>query len=135
MLIVDSSVWIDSLVGRETPQVQALRELACRRRIGVGDLILCEVLQGIRDQKRFEEVRDGLLAYEILDMGGTEVALQAADNYRALRRRGITVRGLVDCLIATFCIEHDHVLLHNDGDFDAFEQHLGLQVLHPGAQP
>ena len=129
MVIVDSSVWVDVFNGRETPQVGFLRELSRREPIGVGDLMVCEVLQGFRSPRQFEQARDALLRLEVLDIGGVAIALAAAANYRELRRRGVTVRGTIDCLIATFCIEEGHVLLHSDRDFDAFEEHLGLRVL------
>lgn len=129
MLIVDSSVWIDGLRGRATPQVARLVEIGGHEPLGVSDLIIHEVLRGVRGGRRFQEVRSMLLEYQVFLMGGAELAVKAAQNYRELRRRGITVRGPVDCLIATFCIETGHQLLHNDRDFDQFEQHLGLQVV------
>jgi predicted nucleic acid-binding protein len=98
--------------------------------VAAGDLMLCEVLQGARSPREFERIKRELLALDILPMAGAHSAVAAAHNYRDLRRRGITVRGAVDCLIATFCIENGHVLLHNDRDFDPFEKHLGLRVLH-----
>lgn len=129
MVIVDTSVWVDLLAGRETEQVTLLRDMTSRQLIGVGDLMVCEILQGIRSQRHYDEVKQVLLALEVFEIGGIRIATVAAENYRALRRRGITVRGTIDCLIATFCIEHGHALLHNDRDFDPFEQHLGLMSL------
>ncbi len=67
----------------------------------------------------------------VLSSGGVEIAVAAAENYRILRTKGITVRKTIDCLIATFCIREGHELLHRDRDFDPFEMHLGLQVIHP----
>ncbi len=99
--------------------------------IGVGDLILAEVLQGFRRQRDYEAARRELLGFALVPMAGRDNALAAADYYRHLRSRGVTVRGLVDCLIAAAVIAGDHILLHNDRDFDHFERHLGLQVLHP----
>jgi hypothetical protein len=129
MVIVDSSVWLDVFAGRETDQIVALRELSPRQHLAVGDVMVCEVLQGIRDAKEFERVRKVLLSLEVLQIVDASLAVAAARNYRTLRRKGITVRGTIDCLIATFCIENGHVLLHNDRDLDAFERHLGLKVL------
>lgn len=100
------------------------------QRLGITDLILCEVLQGIRDDQQFSVVRRELLRLEVFTMGGIELALAAAQNYRKLRARGYTVRRTIDCLIATFCLLHDHVLLHNDRDFEPFERVFGLRVLH-----
>jgi hypothetical protein len=129
MVIVDSSVWIDLFAGRTTPQIALLDDLADHETIGVGDLVVCEVLQGIRSQDQFDRFRRVLLGLPVFTIGGTHIAVAAAANYRALRQRGLTVRGTIDCLIATFCIERGHTLLHNDRDFDPFEQHLGLRVL------
>ena len=99
--------------------------------IAIGDLILAEVLQGIRDDSQFSFVLHRLADFEMFEMGGSELAIASARNYRLLRKRGITIRTTIDCLIATFCIENGHTLLHNDRDFDAFEEHLNLRVLHP----
>ena len=129
MVIVDTSVWIDLFAGRDTPQVRILRQISAHQRIGVGDLMVCEVLQGVRDQRQYGRVRGVLLGLELLQIGGISIALAAAHNYRVLRQKGITIRGTIDCLIATFCIENGHVLLHNDRDFEPLEDHLGLQVL------
>ena len=129
MVIVDSSVWIDGLRGKQTPQVAKLLDVGATEPLGVSDLIIHEVLRGVRGSRRFQEVRSMLLEYQVLLMGGVELAVRAAQNYRELRRRGITIRGPVDCLIATFCIENGHQLLHNDRDFDQFEEHLGLTVV------
>ena len=102
-----------------------------RQRLGLTDLILCEVLQGIRDDRQAARVRQELLEFEILTMGGIALAVASAQNYRLLRTRGRTVRKTIDCLIATFCLLNDHELIHNDRDFDSFEQVLKLQVIHP----
>jgi predicted nucleic acid-binding protein len=129
MVVVDTSVWIDLFAGRETPQVALLHGLARHERLAVGDLMLCEVLQGTRTAAQRRRVKETLLRLELVAMVGVPNALVAAGNYRALRQRGITVRGTIDCLIATFCIEAGLPLLHNDRDFDPFERHLGLQVV------
>jgi len=130
MVIVDSSVWVDAFAGRITPQVSLLRGLSPTHPVGVGDLVLCEVLQGTRGEREFRRVRDALLALDLLRMVDVPTAIAAAENYRLLRYRGITVRKMVDCLIATFCLRNGHTLLHSDRDFDPFEAHLGLKVLH-----
>lgn len=131
MLIVDSSVWVDFFAGRETEQVRRLRALRPYGRVATGDLMVCEVLQGVRRGAReFEGIRRALLETTVLQVADPTIAVAAAQNYRQLRRRGITVRGTIDCLIATFCIEKGHVLLHNDRDFHPFEKQLGLKVLH-----
>jgi predicted nucleic acid-binding protein len=131
MVIVDSSIWIDYLNGAINSYTEWLDKELFRQRIGLTDLILCEVLQGIRTDVRFLQVREYLLNFQVFGFGGIAMATAAAQNYRTLRKRGVTVRKPMDCLIATFCILEDHDLLHRDGDFDAFEKHLGLGVIHP----
>jgi hypothetical protein len=131
MVIVDTTVWVDYLKGASTPQAEWLELEMGRQRLGLTDLILCEVLQGVRGERRFADVCRELLKYEIFTTGGTELAIAAARNYRALRAKGYTVRRTIDCLIATFCLSNGHNLLHNDRDFDPFEQALGLRVIHP----
>ena len=131
MLIVDSTVWIDYFNGLENPQTDYLDQIVDRTPIIVGDLILAEVLQGFRDDADFEEARRALSKYIQVEMVNPEFALQCARNYRLLRRKGITVRKTIDSLIATYCIENEHDLLHNDNDFDGYEKHLKLRVVHP----
>ena len=131
MIIVDTTVWIDYLRGTTTPQTEWLDGELTRRRLALTDLILCEVLQGIRSERRFAATRRALLKFEVFATGGIDLAVAAARNYRKLRAKGHTVRRTVDCLIATFCLEHSHALLHNDRDFDPFEEALGLPVIHP----
>jgi predicted nucleic acid-binding protein len=130
MVIVDTTVWIDYFRGTPTPQVEWLEREMTGQRLGLTDIILCEVLQGIRDDRQFAQVRDALLCYEVFDMGGAELALAAAKNSLTLRAQGIAVRKTIDCLIATFCLQNGHALLHNDRDFEPFEAMFGLQVIH-----
>jgi predicted nucleic acid-binding protein len=131
MLLVDSTVWIDYFSGLENPQTDYLDQIVDRTPILVGDLILAEVLQGFRDDSDFEEARRALGKYIQVEMVNPELALQSARNYRLLRRKGITVRKTIDSLIATYCIENEHDLLHNDNDFDGYEKHLRLRVIRP----
>jgi predicted nucleic acid-binding protein len=131
MVIVDTSAWIDLLGGTQNPETAWLEREIPRQPVGLTDLILCEVLQGVRDDAASRQVRSSLLKFEIFDCGGLTVAIASAENYRILRGRGITVRKTIDCLIATFCIEEGHSLLHRDRDFEPFEIHLGLRVVHP----
>lgn len=133
MVIVDTTVWIDYLRGTENPETRWLDRELQRQRLGLTDLILCEVLQGIRDQSAFAKVRADLLKFQVFPTGGSILAIAAAQNYRDLRQRGYTVHKTIDCLIATFCLEARHELLHRDRDFDCFEKVLGLQVLHAEA--
>ena len=131
MVIVDTTVWVDYLNGMTTPQTDWLDQELDRQRLGLTDLILSEVLQGVRDEREAAETRRELLKFEVFTTGGVELAVAAARNYRTLRAKGRTVRRTVDCWIATFCLLNDHTLLHNDSDFQPFEKHLGLRVIHP----
>lgn len=131
MLIVDTSVWVDYFNGIENPQTDYLHTNVDRTPILIGDLILAEVLQGLRNDSDFEKVRRTLGKFAQVNMVSTALAVQSARNFRFLRQQGITVRKTIDSLIATYCIEQSHQLLHNDSDFDGFEKHLGLQVIHP----
>lgn len=135
MWIVDSSVWIDYFNGVASPETDWLDASLGQRELGVLDIVLCEVLQGFRHDSDFEQARDALLALPLFIVGGQRLAIQSAVNYRQLRRRGITVRKTIDCLIATFVIEEGHTLLHCDGDFDPFVAHLGLQVVDLSVSP
>jgi predicted nucleic acid-binding protein len=130
MVIVDTTVWVDYLRGAQNPETQWLDLELGRQRLGLTDVILCEVLQGIPDDRSFTRVHRDLLRFEVFRTGGMELAVEAARNFRTLRRRGHTVRKTIDCFIATFCLREGHSLLHRDRDFDAFELVLGLPVLH-----
>jgi len=131
MLLVDSTVWVDYFNGIENPQTDYLHQIVDKTPILVGDLILVEVLQGFREDADFEKARRALGKYMQVEMVDPELALQSARNYRLLRRKGITVRKTIDSLIATYCMENEHKLLHNDSDFEGYEKHLGLKVVHP----
>lgn len=97
--------------------------------MAIGDLILTEVLQGFANESDFKEARQLLTSLTVVELGGQQIAIQAAKNFRALRRQGITIRKTIDTLIATRCIESGFELLHNDRDFDPFARHLGLRVV------
>jgi len=131
MVIVDTTVWIDYFSGVQNAETDYLDRELSRQRFGLTDLILCEILQGIRDDKTFAQVLRGLGRFELFETGGQDLAVEAARNFRSLRRRGHTVRKTIDCLIATFCLIQGHSLLHRDRDFDSFENLLGLVVIHP----
>jgi len=131
MLIVDSTVWVDYFNGVRNPQTDYLDQIADQTPILIGDLILAEVLQGFREDTDFEKARRAFGRYMQVEMINPELAVQSARNYRLLHKKGITVRKTIDSLIATYCIENGHDLLHNDSDFDGYEKHLGLRVIHP----
>ena len=129
MVIVDTTVWIDYLRGSDNPETRWLDRELQQQPLGLTDLILCEVLQGTNDPA-FAQVRADLLKFQVFQTGGNDLAIAAARNYRTLRRSGCRVRATIDCLIATFCLENHHHLLHRDRDFDAFEKKLGLRIVH-----
>lgn len=129
MIIVDSSVWIDYFNNQETPQVHHLDLLLGQQEVGLGDVILTEVLQGFRLDKDFNKAKELLLNFDIFSMLGETIALQAIDNYRFLRKKGITIRKTNDVIIATFCIQNSFPLLFVDKDFKPFVAHLGLKAV------
>ena len=129
MILVDSSVWIDYLRGNATPQTEKLDSLLGTVPLAIGDLILAEVLQGCSTDREFNEVKRTLAALHSVHLGGFELAIEAAQNFRRLRALGFTVRKTIDTVIATRCILDGLELLHNDRDFDLFEQHLGLRCV------
>jgi len=127
VILVDSSVWIDYFRGNATAEADRLDSLLGTQLLAIGDLILTEVLQGFSRDKDFNEARKLLTSLTIVDMGGRDIAIQAAKNYRALRALGMTVRKTIDIVIATRCIESGLTLLYSDRDFDPFVTHLGLR--------
>lgn len=131
MVIVDTTVWIDYWDGASTPEANWLDREMNRQRLGVTDIVVCELLQGVRDDAEAATVERELARFEVFNTGGVELAKAAAQNYRALRGRGYTVRKTIDCVIATFCLREGHSLLHSDRDFDPFERFLNLSVIHP----
>jgi hypothetical protein len=128
LILVDSSVWIDYFNGTITTQTEMLDGLLGRQPLAIGDLILTEVLQGFDQERDFNQARKMLTSLMVVELGGQEIAIQAAKNFRALRRLGVTPRKTIDTVIATRCIESGYELLHSDRDFDPFVKHLGLRV-------
>jgi predicted nucleic acid-binding protein len=129
VILVDSSVWIDYFNGAITKQTGRLDGLLGHEPMAIGDLILTEVLQGFADKREFSQARKMLTSLMVVELGGLEIAIQAAKNFRALRRIGLTVRKTIDTVIATRCIESGYDLLHCDRDYDPFAKHLGLRVV------
>ena len=128
-VVIDTTVWIDFFRNRQTPQTDALKQVVRRGDAVLGDLIVSEILQGVKSDKDFRSLARHLSRFGILPMVGRDYAIKSASNYRLLRSKGVTIRKTVDCWIATFCIERHFYLLHNDRDFDPFEKYLGLRVL------
>jgi len=129
LILVDSSVWIDYFRGAVTAQTEKLDQLLGYELLGIGDLMLTEVLQGFSRERDFNAAKKLLTSLAVVELGGQEIAIQAAKNFRALRSLGVTVRKTIDTVIATRCIANGHDLLHNDRDFDPFVTHLGLRVI------
>ncbi|OGA32186.1 MAG: twitching motility protein PilT [Betaproteobacteria bacterium RIFCSPLOWO2_12_FULL_62_13b] len=133
MILVDSSVWIDYFRGTPSPEAEKLDTLLGAEAIATGDLCLTEVLQGFQSEREFIQARDLLASLMIVELGGKDIAIQAARNFRTLRANGITVRKTIDTVIATRCIESGFTLLFSDRDFDPFVEHLGLRSALPGS--
>ena len=128
MILVDSSVWVDYFNGTQTLSTEKLDGLLGIRPLCTGDLILAEVLQGFRQDADYQIAKKLLYTLPIHSMVGTSISVKSADNFRTLRKQGITIRKTIDTLIATYCIETGLTLLHSDKDFQPFEQYLGLQT-------
>lgn len=128
MLLVDSSVWIQYFNGEVNPQTDYLDEILGVEPIGIGDLVLLEVLQGFRSDLGYDTAKSLLTNLTVFEMLGKDQAIRAAGNYRYLRKLGITVRKTIDTIIATFCISHGFPLLFTDRDFEPFVKHLNLQA-------
>jgi hypothetical protein len=126
VILVDSSVWIDYFKGVQTPQADRLDDLLGVELLSTGDVVLTEVLQGFDSERDFNEALRLLTSVPAVDIGGRDIAVQAARNFRRLRARGVTVRKTIDTLIATRCIQSGYSLLYSDRDFDPFVEHLGL---------
>lgn len=129
MIVVDSSVWIDYFNGVACRETDLLDDLLGRESILMGDIILTEVLQGFANDKDFQQAKRLLGPLPFEEMLGHKIALKSAENYRLLRKQGITVRKAIDVMIGTFCIVNRLPLLHRDRDFDPMENHLGLTTL------
>ncbi len=127
MIFVDSSVWVDYFNGNPTPEADRLDSLLGIEPVATGDLILAEVLQGFRNDKDYKTARNLLTSLTVFNMLNTSIAVKSADNFRLLRKKGITVRKTIDSIIATFCIEYSLPLLHSDKDFEPFHKHLRLK--------
>ncbi len=128
MIFLDSTVLVDYFNDINNRQVEFLDSILGKELVVIGDYVLTEVLQGFKSDKEYQAAKTTLLSFPCYDIGGKVIALQSAKNYRYLRKKGITVRKTIDAMIATFCIENDFILLHNDKDFDPFEKYLNLKV-------
>ena len=130
MLLIDSSVWINYFNGKSTWQTEILDQILQQTPVFTADLILTEVLQGFRKDKDYQEAKEIMSILPCKNMGGYEIAIQSAENYRKLRKTGITVRKTIDVIIGTFCITENIPLLHDDKDFEPMVKHLGLKTIY-----
>jgi predicted nucleic acid-binding protein len=128
MIVVDSSVWIAAFRGITTPQSMRLKTISRARDILLGDIVLLEILQGAQNDGNAANLQKQLSAFQVVPMLSPEIAIKAAENFRRLRTKGITIRKTADLIIGTYCMEHDHSLLHADRDFDPMAEHLGLRI-------
>jgi predicted nucleic acid-binding protein len=128
MILADTSVWIDYFNGTENKQTESLDRILSEQSVIVGDIILTEILQGFDSNKEFNLAKQALDPLDCVQLGGKSLAIKAASNFRFLRSKGITIRKTVDMLIASWCIEHELELLHNDKDFDQIATQLPLQI-------
>lgn len=133
MIVVDSSVWIDYFRGKKTPQCDFLDHMLSNDLLVVGDLILLEVLQGFSEGKDLQLATRVMRSMDVIELGGEDMALKAAQHYRQLRAKGITIRKTIDTLIATRCIHDEYELLFSDRDFEPFVEHLGLRSAMTGS--
>ena len=132
MIVVDTTVWIDFFNGARTPEDYHLQRLIVEdRSIALTDLIFCEILQGIQKDAQYERTRTLLMQYPILRMEDLTLFEQSAMIYRTCRKRGLTIRKTIDCLIAAVCITHDLELFQNDSDFDLIARVTPLKIHRP----
>jgi predicted nucleic acid-binding protein len=129
MVLADTSVWIDYFRGVYSPQTNKLDELLEDDRIATGDLIIAELMQGFRTKSQIATAQQIISRLEYFDLVGKDIAFKAAENYRLLRKEGITIRKTIDVIIGTFCIENNFKLLHTDRDFEPMSEYLGLVEL------
>jgi len=130
MILIDSSVWIDYFRGTKCAQAEHLDNLLASAddELGVADLVVFEVLRGFNSPKAQRDAQAMLLRTTVVDIGGLDNALMAAEHYRALRERGYTIASPIDALLASYCITHGHSLLHRDADFDVMQTLRGLKT-------
>jgi len=127
VIFVDSSVWIDYFNGNETQETEKLDSILGISPICIGDIVLTEVLQGFRNDNDFNTAKELLSSLIIVNVLNTAIAFKSANNFRALRKKGLTVRKTIDVIIGTYCIENDIPLLYSDKDFIPFHEHLNLR--------
>lgn len=128
MILVDTSVWIDYFNGNNNQYTETLDSALDEGTVAIGDLIFLEILQGFKNDRDYIKAKTTLESLDQYEMFGHSMALKSAENYRSLRKKGITIRKTTDVIIATFCIENQLPLLFSDRDFAPFVEHLGLKT-------
>ena len=128
MVLIDTSAWIEYFRDGDFRIAEAVEKALEKDRVGIGDLIYCEVMQGIKPGPRRRQIGELFSSLTKFEMVGFDIASTASDNYRLLRSRGLTIRKTIDVIIGTFCAINDHELIHNDRDFDLMAPHIGLTV-------
>ena len=131
MILVDSGVWIAYFTGIDNKQTDTLNVTLGVQSVAAGDLILTEVLQGFRHDRDYRTAKALFDNVTIFDMLGRDMAIRSAENFRALRKKGITIRKTADVIIASFCIKQKLPLLFSDKDFKPFVKYLGLTEVCP----
>ena len=128
MILIDTSGWIEYLNDSGHEVIRDIDYALDNELVCLGDLIYCEVLQGIKYKKELRKVKNVFITLQKEIMGGFEICEKASENYKYLRSIGITARKTIDIIIGTFCIENGHEIIHNDIDFEHMEEHLGLKL-------
>ncbi len=129
MVLIDTTVWIDFFKNKNTPQVSVLDLLLSENEdVCTCGIVLTEVLQGVRDDRTYRKIKSDFDNLVYLPMNQSTF-IKSADIYRNLRKKGITIRKSLDCMIAAVAITHHVQLLHNDRDFDPIEKHYSLNVV------
>jgi len=128
VILVDSSVWINYFNGIESDATNQLDIILGHEDVIMGDLIMAEVLQGFRDDKDFRKAKQLLTSFTVHNLLNEHIAIKSAENFRTLRKKGLTIRKTIDSIIATYCIENQTILLESDKDFEPFSKHLGLKL-------
>lgn len=126
MILADTSIWIDYFNGRITTETNFLDTALAEGDVIIGDLIMLEILQGVRHDKDYNETKKALGTLEQFELFGSAMVLECADNFRKLRKKGLTIRKTADLIIASFCIKNEIPLLFSDRNFLPFAEHLGL---------
>jgi len=129
MVIIDTSAWIEYLKDGIPLVVKKVDQCLEQDQVGIGDLVYCEIMQGIRSHLDRNKVSSLLLSLPQFNMVGFSIAEKSAANYRLLRSKGVTVRKTIDVLIGTFCVEQGFKIIHHDSDFDLMAKHIGLEIL------